>query len=146
MLDDKDLKILSHLRSNSRKSVTEISKAVGMPVTTVFDRIRSREQDVIERYTCLLNFKRLGFHTNARIALKVAMKDDFEEYITKHPAVNSVEKIDMGYDYMIHVVFKDIEGLRGFLEDIDRFGIEEKRVYHVIDDVEKEKVFAIKNK
>lgn len=144
MLNDKDLKIISHLRSNSRKKVTAISNDIGMPVTTVFDRIRSREQDVIERYTCLLNFKRLGLHTNVRMALKVKKKDDFEAYSRKNPAVNSIERIDSGYDYMIHAVFSGMDGLKGFLEEIERFGIERKQVYHITECLENEK-FLLKN-
>jgi len=73
------------------------------------------------------------------------MKDEFEEYVRAHPAVNTIERIDLDHDYMLQVVFSDIDELKRFLDDIERFGIERKYVYHIIEEVAKERVLTKAN-
>ena len=56
----KDVKIINNLLKNSRMDLNQISKKEGIPVSTVFDRIeRLRKEGVINKFSCLLNYKYL---------------------------------------------------------------------------------------
>ena len=46
-MKNKDLKIISYLRQNARMPLTKMSKKTQIPVSTIFDRLRTNEDDLI---------------------------------------------------------------------------------------------------
>jgi len=70
MLDKNDRIIISHSRANARKRLTEVSKKTGIPITTLFDRIRRMEVGVIEQYTCCSTSRNLDFTQMQELHLK----------------------------------------------------------------------------
>lgn len=59
--DQIDWKILDTLKENSRLSTSKISKKTGIPITTVFNRMKKLEKEkVIKNYTINLDQKKLG--------------------------------------------------------------------------------------
>ena len=68
-----DLRILAHLRNNARASITGISRKTGIPVSTIFDRIRVYENQLVHKFTALIDFSKLGFNVRANIFLKVEL-------------------------------------------------------------------------
>ncbi len=46
-MNQKDLKILAYLRQDARMPLTSMSKKTGIPVSTIFDRLRNNENNVI---------------------------------------------------------------------------------------------------
>ncbi|MEM4264151.1 MAG: winged helix-turn-helix transcriptional regulator, partial [Candidatus Woesearchaeota archaeon] len=71
MIKKKDLLIASYLRQNCRIPLTKLARRIGIPVSTIFDRLRSCEGSFIEKQTALLNFQKLGYNTRATVLLKV---------------------------------------------------------------------------
>ncbi len=137
----KDVLILSELRKNARERLTRISKNTGIPVSTIFDRIRLHDGDLITRHTTLLNFQRLNFMTRANIILRVDKKErnELREYFIQHRSVNTAYKINNGFDFMIDVVFKNLKELEEFLDVLDNnYSIIEKQVYYIIEDLKVE--------
>ena len=59
--NQKELLIMSHLRENSRKNLTKISKETKIAVSTIFDKIKKYEGGIIKKHTCILDFTKLGF-------------------------------------------------------------------------------------
>ena len=58
-----ELEILSHLRKDARTSLASISHDVNIPISTIYDKInRFHLNKIIERYTAILNFSKLGYH------------------------------------------------------------------------------------
>ena len=52
MIDEKDLRILTFLRQNSKLTNEELSKRISMPITTVHNRVKRLERlGVIKSYT-----------------------------------------------------------------------------------------------
>jgi len=49
MLSKKDAKIISHLRNNARTKITNISRELKIPVTTIYDRVRAHENKFIKK-------------------------------------------------------------------------------------------------
>jgi len=143
-----DDKIISHLRSNARISLTKLSRETGIPVSTIFERIKMHEKEIIVKHTALLDFFKMGYSTRANITIKIDKKrrDDAAKYLRTHQNVNNVYKITNGYDFLIEGVFKNLLDLENFNEDLeDRFKVKNKQVYFVIQDIKREGFMAEPN-
>ena len=140
-MKQKDLKIIAHLRQNSRMPLTKMSRRTQIPVSTIFDRIKLCKNNIIIKHTSLLNFNKLGYNTRANITLKVDREDKeaLKEFLIKNQSVNSVYKINNGFDFMIEGVFKQIKDMEDFLDDLeDRFKIVDKKSFFIIEDLKRE--------
>jgi Lrp/AsnC family leucine-responsive transcriptional regulator len=135
----RDLLMLSHLRSDGRMRLTDMSRKTGIPISTLFDRLRMNK--LITRHTCLIDFRKLGYHTRATITLKVKQADRqvLKEHLMRHPNVNTLHKIGNGFDFMVEAVFRQVADVEAFCDALEeRFGIEEKNVYFVVEDIRRE--------
>ena len=149
-MNDKDVKILLHLRKNSRKPVAEISKEIGVPEATIHSRISGYERNsLIKKYTCLLDLKKLGYLVKTTIAIKLdkSQRQGFMDFILENDNINSASKINGGYDFIIETVFRDMLELHNFLEGMnEKFSINEKHVFHMIEDIKNEEFLGGKLK
>lgn len=140
-----DLLIISSLRQNAREKLTEMSKKTRIPVSTIFDRIKTHEGGVIKKHTALVDFGKLGYNTRANIILKVNKNDreDMKEFLMKHSSINSAFKINNGYDFLIEAVFANIKEVEDFTDLLDeKFSIKSKQVFYIIDDLKKEEFLS----
>ena len=131
---------MSELRRDSRQKLTKISKLVHIPISTIFDRLKIFEDNVIKKNTVLLNFSSLGFNARANICMKVAKdkRDDLKKFLLTHQNVNSLYKTTNNYDYIAETVFKNLQEMEKFLERLeDKFSIE-KEVFYIIEDIKRE--------
>ena len=141
MISKKDLLILSQLRVNARETLTGMSKITHIPISTIFDKLRLYEDDLITRHTTLINFSRLGFNTRAHVMIKVDRdaRDATKDYLSKHQNINSVFKINNGFDYIFEAIFVNIKDMEDFMEALDKkFKIERTEVYYILEDIRKE--------
>lgn len=139
-MKQKDLLLISHLRKDARTPMTKISKQTKIPVSTIFDKLKEFNQDVINKHTCLLNFKGLGFDVKTHLLLKVA-KEERERalsFLKQHPSTNNIFRINNGYDYLVEAVFKDLHELNNFYEEAEEKGIQEKQEYFILEDIARE--------
>ena len=141
MVSKKDLVIMSYLRQDSRIKLTKMSRLTRLPVSTIFDRIRFHDGELIKQHICLVDFEKLGFHTRANVMFSAAKKDkeNLKEYLQKSQHVNSVYKINNGFDFLAEVVFRNISDLEEFLDLLEgKFEIKSKEVHYIIDDIKRE--------
>ena len=141
MLDKKELIILSKFRENSRESLTKMSKKISVPVSTIYEKLKGYEKSVIKRHTSLLDFSKLGFNTRATIILKVTKdnKDALKEFLLNNRYVNTFYKINNGYDFMIEAIFRELNEVESFVEELeDKYNVQDKKVYYIIDELKKE--------
>ena len=144
-MDKKDALFVAHLRKNARATLTDISRRTGIPISTLFDRLHQLEERLVLKHTSLVDFAKLGFGCRASIVLKVGRerRDDLKAYLAKHPAVNSLLKINNGFDLMVEGIFIDVKALEFMLEDLEqKFPIIEKHVYYIIEDIAREHFLA----
>lgn len=137
---EKELMIMSLLRENARETLTKMSKRSKIPISTIYEKIKIHENDVIKKHTCILDFAKLGFNTRAALSIKVpkSKKERLRDYLSKHPNINSVYKINNGYDFWVECIFQSIKDLEDFGENLETdFGIK-KDVYYIIDDIKRE--------
>jgi DNA-binding Lrp family transcriptional regulator len=148
MIKKKDLLVMAYLRQNARIKLTALSKLTSLPVSTIFDRIRMNEGKLIKRHVSLLDFAMLGFSTKANIMLRVAKQDKIglREFLEKHQNINSLSKINNGFDFLIEGIFRNINELEEFLECMDdKFNIKSKEVHYIIDDIKREEFMSDPN-
>jgi len=141
MIGKKDLLIVSNLRKNARETLTNMSRATHIPISTIYDKLRLHEGGLIKKHTCLLDYNKLGYSTRANVLLRVDKehREGLKEYLVKHVNVNSVSKINNNYDFMAEMVFREIKELEDFLESIeDKFKVKSKQVFYVIEDLKRE--------
>jgi len=141
MVIKKDLMVISCLRQNARETLTRMSRKIRMPISTIYDRLRYQERDLIIRHTTLLDFAKMGFNARVSIAIRVNRESRSQicQFLASHPNVNSLFKINNGYDYLIEAVFRHLKELQEFMEQIEaKFPITEKQLFYIVDDVKRE--------
>ncbi len=145
MLSEKDLIILCNLRRNARETLTKISKKTNIPVSTIFEKLKAYRNEGLVRYTTIINFNKLGFDIKANVMIRVPKekRKETKEYLIKHQNINSVLKINNGFDFLFECIFTSIKELEDFLEMLEeRFNIEEKQVYYVVEEIKKEEFMS----
>jgi len=141
MINRNDLLIITHLRKNCRETLTEMSKKSGIPISTIYEKLKRNEDDIIRKHTCLVDFTKLGFNARAKIVIQANMihKQDLTQFLLKHQNINSVYKINNGYDYLIEGVFRNMRDLEDFLEALKtKFKVKKQETYFIIDDLKRE--------
>ena len=133
--------IISNLRRNSRETVTNISKLTKIPVSTIFDRLKLRETDLIKSYSMFLDYSKLGycFKTNIMLGVNLEEKEVLRNYLENHFNVNSMFAIGNGFDFYIEGIFKDRFEMDDFLMDLGtRFNITRKEYYPILEEIRHE--------
>jgi DNA-binding Lrp family transcriptional regulator len=141
MLKNSDLRFISYLRKNSRQTLTEISKKTGIPISTLYDKLRTHEGSIITKHTTLIDFSKLGFNCKAHILLKAdrESRDKLGSYLKAHPSINNLYKINNGYDFLAEGIFSHVKELEDFMDELEKnFGLEEKKTHYVIEDLKRE--------
>lgn len=140
-----DLLIISNLRINARESLTSMSKKTRIPVSTIFDKLRENINGVIKRPTILIDFQKLGYPTVSTILIKVNKdhRDILREHLKKSFNVNSVYKVNNGYDFIVEVVFKNMQEQESFIEKLEEsFNILDLKTFFIIEELKKEEFFS----
>ncbi|MBU1976091.1 MAG: Lrp/AsnC family transcriptional regulator [Nanoarchaeota archaeon] len=137
MLKKNDLQIIGCLRSNARQTLSSISKRANVPISTVYDRIRNSEKELIKKYTSLVDFAKLGYGIRIKVLTKVLNKQAFLQFIQEHSNVNSAYKLDGEYQYLIDCVFKDMKELSEFTDQINEMSSDAK-MFYVVDEIMQE--------
>ncbi|MBA3064613.1 Lrp/AsnC family transcriptional regulator [Candidatus Woesearchaeota archaeon] len=136
--------ILTHLRADSRKSLAMISRETNIPISTIFDKVNKLGKSTISKYSPLLDFQKLGFGIRINFALKAndKRKQEFKDFLLKNKNVNSMLRLNNGFDFFIETVFRDMKGLEEFSESLEPFKIKKKKEFFIIEDLKKEDFFT----
>lgn len=143
--DKRELLILACLRKDSRRSLTKMSREIKLPVSTIHDKIKNYHTNVIQKTTAILDFRQLGFKTRAEVLLKTRMKEKgpLLDYLKHCKNVNSLSRINNGYDVLAEVIFKDMVELELLMDELaERFDLAKKEIYYVLEDVKREDFFS----
>ncbi|MFH1399647.1 MAG: Lrp/AsnC family transcriptional regulator [Candidatus Woesearchaeota archaeon] len=124
-----DFLILRQLRRCSRQSITSISKETGIPITTVFTRLK-KTRHLVTKFTSLVNFAKLGYSIKVLILLHT-MDSEIQDY-----NINSLHKLDSGRQ-LIEAVFKDMKAYYEFCDLIRKKGIAFE-TFHIIEELKRE--------
>lgn len=137
---NKELLILSLFREDGRKNLTTISKKTGVPISTLFERLKTYKEGPIKKFTTLLDFKHLGYNFCVTMMLKVD-KERREEVISRiinDEHINSAFRINNGYDFMIEGIFKTIGEYEHFIEKLDDLKIKKRQEHYILNEIKRE--------
>lgn len=116
-MDTTDKKILKKLQENARQKNSNIARELGMPATTLQERIRRlEERGIIKGYSANLDHKKMGLDVQAIIAVSLNRheSDDirtFEKEVTSIEGVKQCLHVSGRFDYMLHVMVGDLNEL-----------------------------------
>lgn len=119
MLDTIDLNILKVLDGNSRATVSEISKRVGLSVPATSERLKKLEESgVIDTYGVRINRRKLNFRLMAIVFVNIDHSlniENFRKHVIGFPEVLECHHMAGEYDYMLKVLLEDTEELESFI-------------------------------
>ena len=119
-IDTTDMKIIRALQGDARKPVVQIAREVNANEATVRRRIERLLKDgVIERFTVVLNYHKLGRVIKAFIGLRVepAKLKTIADHLAKHPDTQVLYRTSGDTDIVTEVIFEKMEDLNAFLEE-----------------------------
>ncbi|WP_210542998.1 Lrp/AsnC family transcriptional regulator [Rhodoferax sp. PAMC 29310] len=122
-MDKIDRKILHILQADSRSSLQEISKSVGLSSTPCWGRIKKMEEaGVIEGYTIRLNAQAIGLGDTVMVQVTLDSHSDntlekFGETLASIPEVIEAYLVSGEYDYLLRVAVKDTKDYERLLRE-----------------------------
>jgi Lrp/AsnC family leucine-responsive transcriptional regulator len=127
LLDAGDLQILRIIQEDCRLTAREISNSTGIPVTTVFAKIRRMERmGIIKHYRAILDSAKLEAGTTAFVlgsfayrteGGKILSQKEVAKQIAQFPEVQEVHIISGDWDILMKVKAKDVESVGRFVVD-----------------------------
>ncbi len=120
-LDQTDRTLLSLLQKDSKQTNKELSNALHLSVTAVYERIKKLEKEgIIQKYVALVDKKAIAqnFQAHCHVRLTQHSKEfvmKFEREIIKLEEVLECYHVSGDYDYILKVLVKDMEAYRDFM-------------------------------
>jgi len=140
-MKNKEKQIIKLMRTGKRLNISDIARQLNLPISTVSDAIRRIEKKYTVKRTSVLDYAKMGYYANAKLAIKIDSKQkiDFIEFLKQFDCVNTIYHINSGYDLLIEVIFKDISELKEWVSDAkERFEFEET-VFQILKIEQKER-------
>ena len=122
-MDILDRKILQVLQADSRTSLQEIGRAVGLSPSPCWGRIKKMEEvGVIEGYTVRLNAQALGLGDTVLVQVTLDSHSDntlekFGETLAAIPEVIEAWLVSGEYDYLLRIAVKDTQDYERLLRE-----------------------------
>jgi len=122
-LDPHSLKILVELQRDARKTVQQLSEAVGLSPTPCWKRIKDMEDaGVITGYTALVDRERLGLLLSVLVEVNLSQHNEevvqrFEQAVKASPHIARCVSTTGQADYVLTVFASDIKHYEQFLHD-----------------------------
>ena len=116
-MDAIDLNILESLQKNGRQKNSVLARTLNIPATTLQERIRRLEESgVIIGYRAVVDPKKIGYGVQAIIGVSLHRHEsrsirEFERGIDRLPQIRACYHTSGRFDYLMHVVVKDLAHL-----------------------------------
>ena len=147
-LDEIDKKILAELLLDSKRSYRELAKAIGISAATVINHVQRLESaGVIQEYTVMLDFERLGYELTVVTEMTVSRGKllETQEEIAKLPYVCAVYDVTGEIDSIVIAKFRNRRDLSEFPKDLLSMPFVERTNTHVVLNTMKEDFRMLNN-
>ncbi|MCF8121956.1 MAG: Lrp/AsnC family transcriptional regulator [Desulfarculaceae bacterium] len=134
--------MLNQLRRESRIPLTAIAKVTGIPVSTVFKKVKRFHEQGLVRHACLLDFDRLGFPLRVGVFLRASKKSEVKKALASLPCLNNFYQVSGAYDFYADMVFKDWHSYESLLDKLKSMEAVQSIRAHFIQPVRQE-VFEV---
>lgn len=118
-IDVLDMQIIKCLTDDARTTYRAIAEEAGVSEATVKNRIDAmKERGVIQKFTVVLDYHKLGRAIKSFIGLKVqpAKLQSIVDHMKEHPDVHVLYRTSGDVDLLFEVIFEMMEDLNTFLE------------------------------
>jgi Transcriptional regulators len=118
-----DRNILETLQKNARISNVELAQTVGLSPAPCLRRVQALEEaGVIAGYVALVDMRKINLGIEAFINVQLSAQgksvmDPVEAAIRRFPEVLACYVMTGDWDYLLHVVAKDMDAIQQFLQD-----------------------------
>jgi DNA-binding Lrp family transcriptional regulator len=123
VLEPADRRLLAELQKDSRLTMQELARRLGMSSSACWRRLKALEKDgVIDRYAAIVNPRKAGFGLSSIVHVSLARheRDNVEQFIRevrRHPEVLECYSTTGESDFYLRVVVEDIDAYNTFLDD-----------------------------
>jgi len=134
-IDDRDIKILTHLLTDGRQSARQLSHRLGTSTVTMISRIKKlQENKIIKGYSVRLDHELLGYEITAIIEIKTTKGKmvEIENKIAKQENVIAVYDITGDADTIVIAKFKNRKALSIFVKKLLGTSYVENTVTHIV--------------
>jgi DNA-binding Lrp family transcriptional regulator len=145
VLKEKEMLLLNHFRQNARISLTKLSKLTKIPVSTIFDKLKDyEEKNLIRKSTAIIDFRKLGYEIRNQILISAnrEKKEELQKFLIKNPKVNTIYRINNGFDFLIETIFKNMNEMDEFMRSLDTFEPIQKKEFFIMEDLKREEFLA----
>ena len=117
-MDRLDRQIIAALQENGRTPNAELARRAGLAPSSTLERVRRlEERGIIQGYRALLEPQALGLSVQAMVLINLDRHQagpigEFEQRIRAVPGVKACYHVTGRYDYMLHLIARDIDQLR----------------------------------
>jgi Lrp/AsnC family leucine-responsive transcriptional regulator len=146
-----DLKILATLQEQGRTTNVELARLNDLAPSSMLERVRRLEdRGVIRGYRAVLDPQQLGYQIQAQVMVvldrhQVSGIDIFESGVAEIPEVVACYHVAGRYDYMLHVVARDIDHLSQLVKH--RLGaiggVEKQETFLVLSTVKEDRGYSL---
>jgi DNA-binding Lrp family transcriptional regulator len=140
MMKAKDLRLIGELRKNGRVTSIKLSRKLGIPSSTVYDKVRNHNP-LIRKYTCLLNYGLLGYAIRVFMVFKVNKNTrlDAQQFLEGSNNVNILWKVNSDADYIAECIFVDLIQLEEFRDVLEEeYGASKVRIHYMVEEPKRE--------
>ncbi|MDO5757373.1 MAG: Lrp/AsnC family transcriptional regulator [Rhodobacterales bacterium] len=123
-LDARDLDILRALAVNGRMTNADLAAAAGLSASPCWERVRKLQKaGVIEGIHARIALKKIGPHVTVFVTAELtdhtaAAFRSFEAAMARYDMIIACWALGGGYDYLLHIVARDIEAYQALLDDM----------------------------
>jgi len=115
-----DMKIIKALQRDARIPIVKLAREVGANEATIRRRVNKLQKEgIIERFTVVLDYHKLGRIIKAFIGLRAqpAKLKEIVDHLSKHPDIQVLYRTSGDTDIFAEVIFEKMEDLNTFLEE-----------------------------
>lgn len=150
-IDQTDRRILMELQIDGRISNAELAQRLGLPPTSMSDRVRRLQKlGYIKGYSARLDPDLLGYGllVFVEVLLDKTTPDVFDKFaraVRQAPEVLECHMVAGGFDYLLKTRLPDMTAYRRFLGDVllSLPGVRETRTYAVMEEVKNDGPLAL---
>jgi len=150
-MDTIDKNIIETLQRQGRMTNVELARMNDLAPSSMLDRVRRlEERGVIKSYRAVLDPKAIGYQVQAMIMItldhhQAGSIDSFESRICAVPEVKTCYHLTGQYDYIAHLVVRDIEHLGEMVKHhIGSIpGVEKQETFLVLSTIQEDEGYSL---